>query len=92
MCSNNMLNDILRSNKKASMHPYSRHWTKAGPITHYTLPQGDDGSLRGLVFMGMRKYGMLPITIKQPWRYPAYALRERYCREIENAIVTAWRC
>lgn len=78
-----------------SRHPFARHRTKAGPIRHEPLGSGPDGSINGMLWLGMRNYGWVRITV------PGYfvlgvrdrhRVRDRYVREIMNAITTAWRC
>ena len=80
---------IRESDRRPSMHPRSKHRTVAGPARHVPVESKGD-VVRGHVYVGMRKYGVVRIEVRRVGP-PSY-LSDRYSREIMNAITTAWRC
>jgi len=84
------LDEAIRdADRHPSMHPHSKHRTVAGPARHVLVESKGD-FIEGLVYVGMRKYGAVRIQVHKDW--PAAYKRDRYSREIMNAITTAWRC
>lgn len=101
---------MRKLDRRAKMHPHSPHVSRAGPIMHEFLGNG-----QGRMWMGMRKYGYVEIRMIDTteimarigkhhwwwWRFdPEYQRllmvlnryrMERYSRDIQNAVITAWR-
>jgi hypothetical protein len=81
--------EIRTMNSRPTLHPYSRHRTSAGPIRHEMLP-ALDGMIRGRLWLGMRKYGY--VTLSVPGGLKGNASAALYSNAIKAAIETAWRC
>jgi hypothetical protein len=86
--------------KRPSMHPHSRHKTQAGPARHVLIGRYPDGRVVGRLYVGMRKFGYVEIelldyhkalSIASALKISRYA-KDKYARDIQNALFDAWRC
>jgi len=84
------LDEAMRSfTRRPSLHPHKARKTQAGPA-HHTLIGKFAGRTTGRLYVGMRKYGYIEIELAESGNR-TYD-RNRYARDIQNALTDAWRC